>query len=274
MTHPLLVFLDQLPLPPSRRTGETLEEWQQRAGDPDADVRWIYEPRYSHQGHRVYTGDSNCGKYFETAWRVRSSPVIHITISCNPYYGNVRLRTVSRMHSTALVCLALADHTPGHIPGNDRLQYGWRCAQLSFQRQKCMPSQGTDFHRNVPDVVMRMCMMVFPSYTVRFPYTQTTPQVGNRNCHPPRLGLMGYKKYVQYTAGTADDKRRARRRVSAVLTRWCLDMLAPFKDTGTLIDWPWGRLLRRNESGQIRIVPRVCGFPLDGPEAKLLTCVR
>ena len=72
MWHPLLTFLEQLPLPPTRRHGESLEDWRARAGADIADVRWVYEPRYTTTtGERVYTGDANSGNYFGKAWRVR-----------------------------------------------------------------------------------------------------------------------------------------------------------------------------------------------------------
>jgi hypothetical protein len=49
----------------------------------------------------------------------------------------------------------------------------------------------------------------------------------------------------------------------------------PMNRSGTLIYWPWGgRGLRRDALGRIRVVPRLAGLPVDGPEAIHLTGVR
>ena len=72
---PMFVFIQQLPLPPERRDHESIAEWITRCNRdavPDADVRWVFEPRFSRAtGQRAYTGDPSCGRYFELAMRVR-----------------------------------------------------------------------------------------------------------------------------------------------------------------------------------------------------------
>ena len=70
---PMFVFLQLLPLPPKRASGESVAEWIQRASEnpPEDDVRWVYEPRFARgTDTRVYTGDSNCGEYFKRAMEV------------------------------------------------------------------------------------------------------------------------------------------------------------------------------------------------------------
>ena len=71
---PMFVYLQQLPLPPTRRRAETTAQWIQRANKehkPTDDVRWAYEPRYTRTTReRVYTGDPSCGRYFQRAMEV------------------------------------------------------------------------------------------------------------------------------------------------------------------------------------------------------------
>ena len=58
------------------------------------------------------------------------------------------------------------------------------------------------------------------------------------------------------------------------MLRHVLVELGKYTHSGTLIYWPWGSLRNRDDLGRIRIFPWIAGIPVDGPEARKLSCVR
>lgn len=186
-----------------------------------------------------------------------------------------------RAPSTTSFC---ADHFIGDLPGNDEFQCGRSGFKFPQQPQGCVPREGTKARlarvwrtyqlKSSLKPEQRISVFRFKKMCSRMHrFCALAMQVGNLNCHPPKLGMMGYKKIVTFSRGSHSAQMRAKRRVTAKLTKWFLEKLASFA-AGTWIEWPWGNVLHRNSSGHIKIVPRVCGFPVDGPEAKLMTCVR
>ena len=60
-THPLLVYVRGLPLPPAREGGESNAAYLDRIGPCPADVRWTQRPMRNSSGEKVIDGNATCG---------------------------------------------------------------------------------------------------------------------------------------------------------------------------------------------------------------------